>query len=148
MIFPIAELLSHHESVAWIETHFHPQGLQCPDCAATPQQARQFRVYQRGVVDYRCQHCDRVYNLYTGTIFEGSRLDTRQVVLLLRGVCKGEPSAALAVELSLSRRTVHQWRKKLQANAYRMLSHTSLPNEETETDEMFQNAGEKRGMPR
>jgi transposase-like protein len=124
--------------------YFHPKGLRCPDCGASPQQAREFRTHKRGFVDYRCQKCQRTYNLYTRTIFAGSKLEPRRVVLLLRGVCKGEPATVLAEELSLSRQCVHRWRKRIQAQAYQMLSQRVLPDDETETDELFQNAGEKR----
>jgi transposase-like protein len=144
MIFPITDLLADHESLEWVEKYFHPKGLRCPDCGATPQQAREFRTHKRGFVDYRCQKCQRTYNLYTRTIFAGSKLEPRRVVLLLRGVCKGEPATVLAEELSLSRQCVHRWRKRIQAQAYQMLSQRVLPDDETETDEMFQNAGEKR----
>lgn len=144
MIFPITDLLDDQESIEWVEKYFHPQGLRCPGCGATTQQARRFRTYQRGFVDYRCQKCQSVYNLYTGTIFAGSHLEPRRVVLLLRGVCKGEPSTVLSQELGLSRQSVHKWRKRLQANAYEMLSQSTLADSETETDEMFQNAGGKR----
>jgi len=97
------------------------------------------------LIDYRCTACQRVYNLYTGTLFAGSRLTPCQVVLLLRGVLKGDSSLTLAEELALSRMTVHQWRKQLQAQFERLLPETPLRDQETETDEMYQNAGEKRG---
>jgi transposase-like protein len=144
MIFPITELLDEQESVAWVEKYFHPKGLHCPGCAATREQAREFRRHERGFVDYRCHNCQRTYNLYTGTIFAGSNLEPRRVVLLVRGVCKGEPATVLAEELLLSRQCVSRWRKRLQANGYEMLSAQALPDRDTETDEMFQNAGEKR----
>src|SRR4249920_58148 len=149
MIFPITELLDEQESVAWIERYFHPEGLCCPGCRATREHAREFRRHKRGFVDYRCHACQRAYNLYTGTLFAGSNLEPRRVVLLVRGICKGEPAPVLAEELALSRQCVHRWRKRLQANAYEMLSPRPLPDGATETDEMFQNAGEKRrGAPR
>jgi transposase-like protein len=144
MIFPITELLSDEASIAWIEKHFHPKGLRCPNCGAKKEKARIFRQRQRGTLDYRCLACDTVFNLYHGTIFSGSNLRPRQVVLLLRGVCKGESSPVLAEELSLSRQSVHSWRKRLQANGCGMLEETPLKDRRTETDEMFQNAGEKR----
>ncbi|MBD0373715.1 MAG: IS1 family transposase [Pyrinomonadaceae bacterium] len=144
MIFPITELLSDEASIAWIEKHFHPKGLRCPKCGAKKEQARHFRQRQRGTLDYRCLACGTVFNLYHGTIFLSSNLRPRQVVLLLRGVCKGESSPVLAEELGLSRQSVHAWRKRLQANGYRMLEETPLKDRRTETDEMFQNAGEKR----
>lgn len=144
MIFPITDLLDAQESLAWVEKYFHPKGLRCPGCGATTQQARELRTHKGGFVDYRCQKCQHIYNLYTGTLFAGSNLEPRRVVLLVRGVCKGDPATVLSEELSLSRQCVHRWRKRIQANAYEILSQRALPDAETETDEMFQNAGEKR----
>ena len=148
MIFPITDLLDEQESIEWVEKYFHPDGLKCPGCGATTAEARRFRTHQRGFADYRCHQCQSVYHLYTGTIFAGSNLEPRRVVLLWRGVCKGDPSTAVAEELGLSRQCVHRWRKRIQANAYAMLSQSAWRDEATETDEMFQNAGEKRGTPR
>jgi len=148
MIFPITDLLSDGESIRWIEQHFHPQGFGCPGCGASPDEARAFRLSKRGLVDYRCRRCGRVYNLYSETVFAGSGLSPRKVVLLLRGICKGESSASLAEELHVSRTTVHYLRQKVQAKACEHLSETRLPDQETETDEMFQNAGEKRRQAR
>lgn len=147
MIFPITGLLSDEASIAWIEKHFHPKGLRCPSCGAKKQKARIFRQCRRATVDYRCAICETVFNLYHSTIFAGSNLRPRQVVLLLRGVCKGESSPVLAEELGVSRQSVHTWRQRLQENGYRMLAETPLKDRRTETDEMFQNAGEKRRTP-
>jgi transposase-like protein len=63
---------------------------------------------------------------------------------LLRGVCKGEPTAAIAREIGVTRQTVHDMRKAIQTNAERLQPQEALPDQRTETDEMFQNAGEKR----
>jgi len=120
MIFPIIELLADHESIAGVEKHFHPTGLHCPGCRAPKQEAREFRRHKCGIVDYRCHHCQRSYNLYTGTLFAGRNLVPRRVVLLVRGICKGEPATVLAEELALARQCVQRWRKRLQANGYRM----------------------------
>jgi hypothetical protein len=89
-----------------------------------------------------------VYNLYTGTVFAHKQLRPQQVVMLLRGICKGEPSTTLAEENAMSWRTVHELRRVLQDNCYQMLPQTPLPDRDTETDEMFQNAGEKRRKTR
>lgn len=148
MIFPIVELLDAHASIAWVEKHFHPKGLHCPGCGGPREHAREFRQHKRGFVDYRCYHCQRTYNLYTGTLFAGSNLEPRRVVLLIRGVCQGVPATVLAEELALSRQCVHRWRQRLQANGSNMLSAQALRDHETETDEMFQNAGEKRRQTR
>lgn len=144
MIFPLTELLDDRASIAWVEKHFPPQGLCCPGCGAKREEAREFRKHERGFVDYRGRHCHRTYNLYTGTLVAGSNLTPRRVVVLVRGICKGEPATVVAEELARSRQCVHRWRKRLQANGYRRLSQQALPDRETETEERCQHAGEKR----
>ena len=145
MDFPIVDLLDDASSAVWLHQYLHPAGLQCPHCGASLQQAREFRTTGHShLTVYRCQRCGGIYNLYSGTVFAGRHVRPAQVVLLLRGVCKGEPTAILARELGLCRQTVHDLRKALQANARQRQPQTPLPDAHTETDELFQNAGEKR----
>ncbi len=149
MEFPIVDLLDDELSERWLLDYFHPQGLKCPRCGEGKESARLFRRNRRSrVTVYRCRFCRQVYTVYSGTVFQGKHLRPAQVVLLLRGICKGEPTAVLARELGLSRTTVHFLRKALQENALRLQPETPLEDAQTETDEMFQNAGEKRGETR
>jgi transposase-like protein len=144
MEFPIIDLLDHERSVAWIEEYFHPEGFKCPQCGAPVEQARPFRKTKRSQLSvYRCQVCDTAYNLYTGTIFQQKHLTPMQIVLLMRGICKGESTNILAAELGLSYSTVLNLRHTIQANAEAEQPETPLPDAHSETDEMFQNAGEK-----
>lgn len=146
MDFPIIDLLDNDASVAWIERHFHPQGLRCPHCQATHEQARFFRVNRgSGLTVYRCLCCDGIYHLYSGTLFAESQLTPEQVVLLLQGVLQGKSSRQIGRELGLTEKTVRKWRHRLQAQAEKLQPHTPLSDLETESDELFQNAGEKRG---
>lgn len=143
--FPITNLLDHDRSVRWIIQHFHPEGFGCPRCSAAVEDARSFRQAKRSQLTvYRCLQCDTPYNLYTGTIFQQHHLTPRQVILLLRGICKGESSAVLAAELDIDYQTVLNLRHVLQENAERAPPNPPLPDRQTETDEMLQNAGEKR----
>jgi transposase-like protein len=145
MEFPITDLLDYQSSVAWIMQHFHPGGFKCPGCGASRNGARIFRETQRSqLVVYRCNRCDTAYNLYSGTIFQQTHLSPMQVVLLMRGICKGESSKVLAAELKLNYVTVLNLRHAAQANAEKAQPDTPLSDQHTETDEMFQNAGEKR----
>lgn len=149
MEFPITELLDHENSTEWILKHFHPKGLKCSKCQQGVEQARTFRHTQVSeLVVYRCNHCGTIYNLYTGTVFQGSQWTPRQVVLLMRGICKGETTRELAAELELNYKTVLTMRHKVQANAKLEQPTTALPDSHSETDEMFQNAGEKRRTTR
>jgi transposase-like protein len=145
MDFPIIDLLDEEMSMAWLMKHFHPQGLKCPHCQSRHDEARFFRANTgSGLPVYRCNHCQGIYHLYSGTLFESSQLTPSQVVLLLRGFVQGQSSAQLSRELALTPKTVLKWRRRVQANAERLQPETPLPDSASESDEMFQNAGEKR----
>ena len=145
MEFPITKLLDYENSVEWILKHFHPKGLQCPKCQKSIDQSRTFRYTQTSELEvHRCKYCGTIYNLYTGTVFQGSQWTPMQVVLLMRGICKGETTRELAAELQLNYKTVLTMRHRVQANAELEQPTTALPDKRSETDEMFQNAGEKR----
>ena len=145
MEFPITDLLDYDSSVAWIIQYFHPGGLKCPQCQQPVARARQFRHTRRSDLPvYRCSACATAYNMYTGTVFQQTHLTPMQVVLLLRGFCKGETTRELAAEVDLSYKTVLDLRHAVQANAEAAQPETPLRDPQTETDEMFQNAGEKR----
>ena len=148
MDFPIADLLDHERSTDWLLQHFHPDGLSCPRCGRGCDEAYLFRRTTRSRLDvYRCKRCAKTYTLYSGSVFEGRHLPPAQVVLLLRGFLQGVSSARLARELDLSRTTVHEIRHQLHQNAERLQPESPLPDARTETDELFQNAGKKRGAP-
>ncbi len=145
MDFPLLEVTDDALAEQWLQQYFHPNGLCCPACNTSVEQARRFRQTRRShVITYRCRQCDAVYTVYTGTLFANKHLRPAQVILLLRGICKGESTASLARELHLAYDTVHHLRQQIQTQAMHLQAETPLPDAVTETDEMFQNAGEKR----
>jgi len=145
MDFPITDLMSEKASEEWIMEYFHPTGLRCPHCGAEWAKASPFRITRTSQLQvYRCRECKGIYNLYSGTVFEARQLRPAQVVLLVRGVLKGESAASLARELGMSRTTITELRHLLQANAAQMQAETCLSDNVVESDELFQNAGEKR----
>ena len=145
MDFPIIDLLDDEQSIVWLEQYFHPHGLACPHCHAPRADARFFRINSgSGLPVWRCHRCQGSYHLYSGTSFAGSQLAPVHVVLLVRGVLQGQPRAHLARDIGLTEKTVLKWRHRLQARAEDLQPETPLPDRATESDEMFQNAGEKR----
>ena len=145
MEFPITELLDKKQSEEWILEHFHPEGLKCPRCQSSVENAYPFRQTRRsGLQVYRCKECMGIYNLYSGTVFQQRHLTPEKVVMLLRGVMKGEQSKTIAAELGLHYITVLELRRDLQDNARLLQPDTPLEDDQAETDEMFQNAGGKR----
>jgi transposase-like protein len=145
MDFPIIDLLDTQRSLDWLEQHFHPQGMGCAQCGASRDEGRLFRINRSSQLPvYRCRRCDGIYNIYTQTLFAGSQLTAPQVVLLLQGILQGKTSRQLSRELGLTEVTVLMWRHRVQAQAEDLQPESALLDLNTESDEMFQNAGEKR----
>jgi transposase-like protein len=143
---PIDDLLDNEACTAWLEKHLHPEGLRCPHC-----QCPDRRVSRRAshFLGYRCKACDRYFTLLSGTAFARSRQTPAKLVLILRGIAKGEPTARLARELTLSRKRMHNLGKKVQTNLADTLERGVLEDEVLfEADEVYINAGEKRRTPR
>jgi hypothetical protein len=77
-------------------------------------------------------------------MFEKTRQKPSKLVLMLRGIAKGESTARLARELSLSRKHMHLIRHRVQRNLLERLPTGVLESEvQFEADELYQNAGGK-----
>jgi transposase-like protein len=142
--FPIDDLLDQEASLAWLERYLHPEGLKCPRCGGRERRvARQMGAWTA----YRCQACDRYHTILTGTVFEKTRQPPSKLVLILRGIAKGEPTARLARELEIDRAQLHGLRQRVQANLAQTRPTAVLAEPVFEADELYQNAGEKRRAP-
>ena len=139
--FPITELMDNSICLIWLERHLHPQGLICPRCGNSTR--RLFRE-QGHFPAYRCRACDGYYTLLTGTVFEKTRQRPATLVLLLRGITKGESTARLARELGLSRKQLHTLRQRIQTNLNETAPTAVMRGTAFEADELYQNAGEKK----
>lgn len=147
MDFPIADLMDGRACYDWLLAQLHPRGLCCPRCGA----GEGLHVHDRHrdpLLDYRCRGCRCVFNLFTGTALCKTRRTLPQVVLILRGIARGQPTAQLARELSCSRTHLLALRHRLQENARVRRDRSALAPGEFEADEMYQNAGEKRRAAR
>jgi transposase-like protein len=142
--FPITELLDDSICLIWLERHLHPDGLRCPHCKSTVR--RLFR-HQGYFPAYRCRGCNGYYTLLTGTVFAKTRQRPATLVLLLRGIAKGEPTARLARELGVSRKQLHTLRQRLQAKLNATAPMEVMTGSAFEADELYQNAGEKKHAP-
>jgi transposase-like protein len=145
MDFPIIDLMDQHACYQRLLDLLHPGGLTCPRCGSG---RSRYTVHRRRahspVVDYRCQDCRRVFNLFTGTAWQGARRSPAEILLILRGFAQGVPTAQLARELEASRSHLLQLRHEVQARAAAAVPAAALPDDVVEADEMYQNAGEKR----
>jgi transposase-like protein len=143
MDFPIAELMDEDACYAELVEWLHPDGLACPRC----RRGDRMRVHRRRrppVLDYRCGHCGRVFNAFTGTALHGVKRGPVQLVLIVRGFAQGVSTAQLARELGCDRSELLNLRHRLQDLAYRNRDRMPLDDKVLEADEAYQNAGEKR----
>jgi transposase-like protein len=143
MDFPITDLMDEDACYATLVDWLHPDGFACPRC----HQGDRMAVHRRRrppVLDYRCGHCKRVFNAFTGTALHGVKRGPVELVLIVRGIAQGVPTAQLARELGCDRSELLNLRHRLQDLAFRNRDRMPLDDEVLEADEAYQNAGEKR----
>jgi hypothetical protein len=80
-------------------------------------------------------------------VFVKTRQSPATIVLLLRGIAKGESTARLARELSLDRKRLGELRQQIQTNLYASLPGELMTGMAFEADELYQNAAEKKYAP-
>ena len=105
---------------------------------------RRLFVHDQAFPGYRCRACERYYTVLTNTAFAKTRQRPATLVLLLRGIAKGEPSARLARELGISRKQLYTLRLRVQENLGETAPTQVMTGTEFEADELYQNAGEKK----
>jgi transposase-like protein len=138
---PIGELLDDSSCLIWLERHLHAEGFTCPRCGST--ERRLFRE-QGYFPAYCCQACDGYDTLLTGTVFAKTRQRPATLVLLLRGIAQGEPTARLAREWGVSRKQLHTLRQRLQAHLTLTAPTGVRTGTAFEADALDQNAGAKK----
>jgi hypothetical protein len=142
--FPIDELLDDSMGTIWLARHLPPRGRRCPQCGHS--ERRLFRE-QGYFPASRGRACAGYYTRLTGTVFAKTRQRPATLVLRLRGLAKGEPTARLARELGLSRKPLHTLRKRLQANLAVTAPTAMMTGTAFGADELYQKAGDKRYAP-
>jgi transposase-like protein len=100
-----------------------PEGLHCPRCGARDG-LKVHRHHVKGwIVDYRCCHCGRVFNAWTGTPFQKTHHPPSELLQIITGIAKGEPTAKLARELGCDRVRLsslcHRWQRLVAENVGR-----------------------------
>jgi hypothetical protein len=76
-------------------------------------------------------------------VFEKTRQLPATIVLLPRGIAKGESTARLARELHIDRKHLGALRQHIQTNLYDTLPGELMTGTVFEADELYQNAGKK-----
>jgi transposase-like protein len=94
-----------------------PEGIHCPGCQAR-KGVHVHRRHRAPVLDYRCTHCGRVFNAWTGTALQGTHRRPTEIVHILCGIVRGTRTAQLARELGCQRAHLLYLRRKLLNEAW------------------------------
>lgn len=141
--FPLTDVLDEQECYRYLQGILHPDGMACPNGHPLPPDQSPHDRTRDTVVKYKCRVCGAVSNLFTGTVWSGTHYNCVTIVLIMRGVAQGIPTMQLAEELELDYGTLLERRHRIQLLALENMPSDPLPDEQTEADEMYQNAGEK-----
>jgi transposase-like protein len=142
ILFSIVNLLDEQKCYDYLVDILHPNGLHCPRCQKATEQSDIHRRDRAPLFYFRCS-CGRVYNAFSGTVWQGTHHRCSEVVRILQGIAQGTPTLHLAKELEMDRKHLLERRHKIQAVAAQVCTREPLSDEVVETDEMYQNAGEK-----
>lgn len=143
MDFPIVDPVACYR---FLVTILHPDGFRWPRCRRD-NRMHVHAKHRAPVLDYRCAHCKRVFNAFTNTPLAGTRRPPHQLVLIRRGIAQGTPTAQLARELGCDRMHRLGLRHRLQELAAEAAAGLgAVAGANAEADEMFQNAGGKKGF--
>jgi transposase-like protein len=112
----------------------HPNGLVCPRCSASDRLGIH-RRHRGSVVDYQCGRCRRVFNAWTGTVFQGMHRTPAQILQILRGIADGIPTARLARFVSCDRKHLRELRQRLEQRAPSLLDPGLLADTRIEEEE-------------
>ena len=122
MLTSITDLITNEDAYTFLVRHLHPDGLVCPRGHILPSDQTPHMRDRAPVVDFRCHKCGAVFNAFTGTALAGTRYPCRVIVLILRGIARGETTMRMAKELSINRTHLLELRHRLQKHLARIFS--------------------------
>jgi len=112
--FPIQTLMDEQACYDYLLDVLYPQGLHCPRGHPLPASQAPHDSHRAPILDYRCKTCSAVFNLFTNTLWSKSRYSCATIVLILRGIAQGVPTAHLADELGIDRAHLLELRHDVQ----------------------------------
>lgn len=115
MDFPLAGSMGEAACSARLVEALHPDGLARPRCGGDHYGVH--RRHRGPVIDYRRRDCRRASDAFTGTALRGTGRTPSALVLILRGIAQGTPTARPARELGRDRMKLLQLRHKPQDRA-------------------------------
>lgn len=141
MDFPLHDLLDENKSYQWLIDFLHNGELLSPYSQSKKYSINDSR--RAPVILYKDKITGQHFTIFTTTVFAKTHFSCSQVVLIIRGFLQGISTAQLVRELGCDYQNLLELRHAFMAQGAANLNRSVLADEVTETDEVFQNAGEK-----
>ena len=147
--FPLTDVITDQSAYDWFVSILWPDGPICPHCLQSDCLTVHNR-HQAPIVDYICKRDKRTFNVFRDTLFHGSKRPVAHRYIIFRGFSQGVSTNQLSRELGCRYYELLMLRHKFQDAVYAqgLRASPDLCGTIHESDEMYQNAGEKRNSPR
>jgi len=100
-----------------------PTGLSCPQNHPLPPTQSPHDRTKTPILDYKCRTCGKVYNLFTNTVWRGTRYPCSKILLIMRGLLKDESTTQIARALHIDRAHLSKRRQALQTFAQEVFAN-------------------------
>lgn len=123
MNFPLIYRPSLDDCYNFLLSTFHPDGLACPN-GHSIDNCKVHKCRRKPIIDYRCQ-CGRCFNLFTGTVLQGTKLSVMQIVLCFDGLVRGSSIASIAKDICIGRKGTRNVCNKIREIAFDIKKNSS-----------------------
>lgn len=103
MDFPLAYPPSPEECYQFLISLLHPGGLRCPEGHSLTT-CKIHRRNRMPVIDYRCNDCGKIFNIFSGTVLKGTKYNVVQIIQCIDGMISGIPVSRLSQEMKVDRK--------------------------------------------
>lgn len=103
MEFPLKQIPEDQESYDYLLLLLHQNNLQCPN----GHPLKSCFVYKRNrepVLDYRCKTCEKCFNIFSGTILQGTKFSLAQIIQYIDGIMQDVPVAKISRKIGVGRK--------------------------------------------
>ncbi len=76
----------------------HPEGMHCPRCGARDGIRRKANHPRPWRISYRCRHCGRTFNSWTGTPLQGTHRPPSEILHIMKANVESESTLQLSQE--------------------------------------------------
>ena len=105
MDFPLERIPSYQECYDFLILLLHPGRFKCPEGHAF-KKSKIHRRTRGPIIDYRCNNCGRIYNIFTTTILQGTKYSVQEIVQFIDGIIRDVTVSQISRETGMGRKSL------------------------------------------